>query len=63
MKDLTISPVDRQNILNNRYAIEKMQEYLGLTGMLFNNEYKFTIQQATEFYAIDRMTLSRYLNQ
>ena len=40
-----------------------MQEYLGLTGMLFNNEYKFTIQQATEFYAIDRMTLSRYLNQ
>lgn len=63
MKDLTISPVDRQNILNNRYAIEKMQEYLGLTGMLFNNEYKFTIQQATEFYAIDRMTINRYLNQ
>ena len=63
MKDLTISPVDRQNILNNRYAIEKMQEYLGLTGMLFNNEYKFTIQQATEFYAADRSTINRYLNQ
>ncbi len=63
MKDLTISPVDRQNILNNKYAVEKMQEYLGLIGMLFNNEYKFTIQQATEFYAIERITVNRYLNQ
>jgi hypothetical protein len=63
MKDLTISQVDRQNILNNRYAIEKMQEYLGLTGMLFNNEYKFTIQQVTEFYSSDRSTINRYLNE
>ncbi len=63
MKDLTISPVDRQNILNNKYAIEKMQEYLGLSGMLFNNEYKFTIQQVTEFYASDRSTINRYLNE
>lgn len=63
MKDLTISPIDRQNILNNKYAVEKMQEHLGLTGMRFKNEYKFTIQQATEFYAIERITINRYLNQ
>jgi hypothetical protein len=63
MKDLTISSIDRQNILNNRYAVEKMQKYLGLTGMHFNNEYKFTIQQAIEFYAIERLTINRYLNQ
>jgi hypothetical protein len=63
MKDLTTSAIDRQNILNNRYAIEKMQDYLGLKGMLFNNEYKFTIQQITEFYAADRSTINRYLNQ
>lgn len=63
MKDLTVSPIDRQNILNNSYAVEKMQEYFGLTGMLFNHELKFTIQQVTAFYAIDRVTVNRYFNQ
>ena len=63
MNDLTKSTVDRQNVLNNKYAVEKLQEYLGLTGMLFNQEYKFTIQQVTEFYMVDRSTIIRYLNQ
>ena len=58
MNDLTKSTVDRQNVLNNKYAVEKLQEYLGLTGMLFNNEYKFTIQQVTDFYVVDRGTLN-----
>ncbi|HEV7781460.1 MAG TPA: DNA-binding protein [Chitinophagaceae bacterium] len=63
MNDLTKSTIDRQNILNNKQAVEKIQEYLGLTGMLFNNEYKFTIQQVIEFYLVDRATINRYLNQ
>ena len=63
MNDLTKSTVDRQNVLNNKHAVEKLQEYLGLTGMLFNDEYKFTIQQITDFYLIDRATINRYLNQ
>lgn len=63
MNDLTKSTVDRQNVLNNKFAIEKLQQYLGLTGMLFNNEYKFTIQQITDFYVVDRATVIRYLNQ
>ena len=63
MEDLTKSAVDRQNVLNNKFAIEKIQEYLGLTGMLFHEEYKFTLQQITEFYIIDRITITRYLNQ
>ncbi len=63
MNDLTKSTVDRQNVLNNKYAVEKLQEYLGLTGMLFNDEFKFTIQQVTDFYVVDRGTIIRYLNQ
>lgn len=35
MKDLTNSTIDRQNILNNRFALEKIQEYIGIPGMLF----------------------------
>jgi len=29
VKDLTNSNIDRQNILNNRYAITSIQEYIG----------------------------------
>ena len=38
MADLTKSAVDKQNILNNKFAIEKLQEQLGMSGMLFNEE-------------------------
>lgn len=63
MNDLTISTIDRQNVLNNRLAVEQIQKYLGLSGMLFNGEYKFTIQQVMNFYLVDRATINRYLGQ
>ncbi|MDQ3111972.1 MAG: DNA-binding protein [Bacteroidota bacterium] len=63
MKDLTVSAIDRQNILNNKKAVENIQTYLGITGMLFENEYRFTRQQVTEFYTIDNSTIDRYLSQ
>ena len=61
MKDLTNSNIDRQNILNNRYALEKIQEYIGLPGMLFEGEYKFTTQMVADFYGVDERTIKRYL--
>lgn len=63
MKDLTISAIDRQNILNNKKAIESIQAYLGISGMLFQGEYRFTRQQVAEFYVIDSSTIDRYLSQ
>ncbi|HEX8514550.1 MAG TPA: DNA-binding protein [Bacteroidia bacterium] len=63
MKDLTVSAVDRQNILNNKKAVENIQVYLGITGMLFEGEYRFTRQQIADFYAIDNSTIDRYLSQ
>ena len=42
MKDLTISNIERQNVLNNRYAVSKVQEHLDIEGMLFEGEYRFT---------------------
>jgi hypothetical protein len=63
MKDLTVSGIDRQNILNNKKAVDNIQTYLGVTGMLFQGEYKFTRQQITDFYAIDNSTIDRYLSQ
>lgn len=63
MKDLTVSAIDRQNILNNKKAVENIQTYLGVTGMLFQGEYKFTRQQISDFYIIDNSTIDRYLSQ
>ena len=60
-KDLTNSNVERQNILNNRYAIEKVQEFIGFTGMLFEDEYRFTRKMVADFFEVDQRTLSRYL--
>lgn len=60
-KDLTNSNVERQNILNNRYAIQKVQEFIGLPGMLFEDEYRFTRKMVADFFDIDQRTLSRYL--
>lgn len=62
MKDLTTSNIDRQNILNNRFAIEKMQSKIGITGMLFNGEYLFTKQMVADFYGVDTSTIDRYLS-
>jgi hypothetical protein len=63
MKDLTVSAIDRQNILNNKNAIENIQTYLGVTGMLFEGEFRFTRQQISEFYEIDNSTINFYLSQ
>ena len=39
-KDLTISVIERQNILNNRLAIEEIASQLGIIGILFEGEYQ-----------------------
>ncbi len=61
MKDLTNSNIERQNILNNRFALQKIQEYVGIAGMLFEGEYKFTTQMIANFYDVDERTIKRYL--
>jgi len=61
-KDLTNSNIDRQNILNNRYAITSIQEYIGFPGMLFEKEYRYTKKMIAEFYEVDVSTIDRYIH-
>ncbi len=63
MDKLTNSNIERQNILNNKYALERIQEYVGLPGMLFEGEYRFTKQMIIDFFEIDISTLNRYLDK
>ena len=62
-KDLTNSDIDRQNILNNRFALERIQEYIGFTGIFFEEEYKFTKKMVADFYEVEERTIERYLER
>lgn len=62
-RDLTSSSIDRANILNNTYAIEKIQKHVGITGILFEWSYRFTKKQVADFYGVDERTAERYLEQ
>jgi hypothetical protein len=61
MKDLLLSNIDRQNVLNNSIVLENLRTYLGVPGLFFNEEYKYTKQQISDFYLIDISTIERYL--
>lgn len=60
-KDLTNSGIERQNILNNKYALKRIQEYVGIEGMLFEGEYRFTKEMVVIFFGVDISTINRYL--
>ncbi|MDE6159460.1 MAG: DNA-binding protein [Bacteroidaceae bacterium] len=62
MNNLTISNIDRQNVLNNRYAVDVLQKDLGFTGMFFEGEYRFTKKMVADFYEVDLSTVDRYLS-
>lgn len=61
-RDLTQSAIDRQNILNNTQAIELINSKLGLNGLYYNDEFKFTTKMVMDFYDISRATVSRYVS-
>ena len=63
MKDLTQSPIDRQNILNNTEAIEKIQNHIGLVGLLYEGEYLFTSKMVADFFDVTTRTLTNILNE
>ena len=62
MNDLTNSDIQRQNILNNKYALQRIQDYVGIEGMLFEGEYRFTKKMVADFFQVDTSTIERYLS-
>jgi hypothetical protein len=59
--DLTNSLIARQNVLNNRYALDKLEEHLALGGLSYEGESTFTKAQVAEILAVDERTIDRYL--
>lgn len=60
-KDLTSSTVARQNILNNSYAIDEIKKAIGIEGVIFENQLRFSKSQIAAFFEIDERTIERYL--
>ena len=57
MNDLTVSNIERQNILNNKYAVAKIQESLGFVGIEFEGEYRKeeSLPEETTFEVIPKI--------
>ncbi len=60
--DLTKSAIDRQNILNNPEVLTHIQNFMGISGMLYENEIRFTTAQIADFYEISTKTVKRYID-
>jgi len=61
--DLTSSVVARQNILNNQYALDKLEAHLQLGGLILQGEIIFTKAQVANILDIDERTVDRYLTR
>ena len=59
--DLTTSSIDRQNVLNNSYALDKVQQHLGLGCLVWEGEALFTKAQVVQLLEVDERTVERYL--
>lgn len=62
MKNLTTSEIARQNVLNNKYALEEIQKVIGLQGVIFEGELKFTKQQLISFFEVTNRTIYNCLS-
>ncbi len=61
-KDLTNSNVDRQNILNNQYALNEIQKAVKLQGIIFEHKLVFLIDDLADFFEVTTRTIKNYIS-
>lgn len=62
-KDLTNSDIHRQNILNNPYALEKIEVHFAFSGKKFEGWTVFTKADLARLFEVDERTIERYVAQ
>ena len=62
-KDLTNSAVDRQNILNNPYALAEIERAAGIRGIPFEGKTVLLKEQVAAFFEVTLRTVENYLEQ
>lgn len=63
MRDLTVSQVQRQNILNNNLALQEVEKNVGIQTNYYEDEMWLTKKQVQEFYEISDSTIERYIEK
>jgi len=61
-KDLANSKIDRQNILNNEYAINEIEKQTSFQGIIFQEQIYFTKAMVATYFDIDIRTIERYIS-
>ncbi|MEO8324545.1 MAG: DNA-binding protein [Nitrospirota bacterium] len=62
-KDLTNSAIDRQNILNNPYALAEIEKAAGIRGIPFESKTVVLKEQVATFFEVTLRTVENYLEQ
>ena len=62
-KDLTISQVDRQNILNNPYALQEIEKATRIKGIPFEGKTVVLKEQVSAFFEVTLRTVENYLGK
>lgn len=62
-KDLTNSAVDRQNVLNNPYALAEIERAAGIQGIPFEGKTVVLKEQVAAFFEVTLRTVENYLEQ
>lgn len=62
-KDLTTSEIDRQNILNNPYALSEIEKAAGIRGIPFEGESVVLKEQIASFFEVTPRTVDNYLEK
>jgi hypothetical protein len=62
-KDLTNSAVDRQNILNNPYALAEIEKAAGIRGIPFEGKTVVLKEQVASFFEVTPRTIDNYLER
>ena len=60
-KDLTTSPLDRQNILNNSLAVDEIKKQTGFKGIIFEERLCFSKSMVAAYFEVDIRTIERYV--
>jgi len=61
-KDLTVSAIDRQNILNNPFAVAEIQKSIGMKGVEFMGRMVVLKEQVAAFFEVSTRTIDNYLS-
>jgi len=62
-KDLTVSQVDRQNILNNPYALQEIEKATRIKGIPFEGKTVVLKEQVSAFFEVTLRTIENYLGK